>query len=86
MTAPLPSDSIAPVCPLQSLWVACEVSTRHLRHVILSAERLSFMCRVPLRYLRTRFSLPQSSSSGSLTRVVRKEIVFFVSPILFTEK
>ena len=79
MTAPLPSDSIAPVWPLQSSWTACEASTHHLRHVMCLAERLSFMCRVPWRYRRTCLSLPQSPLSGHLTRVVRKENAVLMS-------
>ena len=59
MAAPLPSDSIVPVWPLQSSWTACEASTHHLRHVMLLAERLSFMCRFPWMYWRTCLSLPQ---------------------------
>ena len=79
MAAPLPSDSIVPVWPLQTSCTVCEGSTHHLRHVILSAERLSFMCRVPQRYQRTRLCLLQSSSSGSLTRVVSKETAVSIS-------
>ncbi len=33
----------------------------------------SFMRRIPQRYLRACLSLPQSSLSGRLTRVVRKK-------------
>ena len=47
MAAPLPSDIIAPVWPLQLSCMACEASTHHLMHGMMSAERLSFMCRVP---------------------------------------
>ena len=78
MAAPLSSDTISPVWPLQSLWTACEGSNHHLRHAMLLAERLSFMCRV-LWNRRTRLSLPQSSLSGRLTRVVRKETAVLIS-------
>ena len=75
MAAPLPSDIIAPVWPLQSLCTAWDASIHHLTHVILSAERLSFMWRVPRRYRSTRLTFTPSSSSGRFTRVVRKETV-----------
>ena len=78
MAAPLPSDGIAPVWPVQSSRTMCEASTHHLWHVMLLAERLSFMCRV-LWNRRTRLSLPQSSLSGRLTRVVRKETAVLIS-------
>ena len=78
MAAPLPSDSIVPVYPLQSLWTVCEASTHHLRHVVLSDERLSFMCLVLRRYRRSCLSLPQLSLSGRLTRVVRKETAVLI--------
>ena len=50
IAAPLPSDIIAPVCPLQLSWTAWDASTHQLTHVIFSAERLSFVCLVPWRY------------------------------------
>jgi hypothetical protein len=79
MAAPLPSDIIALVWPRQSSWMAWEASTHHLRHVRVSADRLSFMWRVSRRYWRMHLSLPQSSLSGRFTHVVRKETAVWIS-------
>ena len=43
------------------------------------ADKVRSKYFVPLRYLRTRFNFPQSSSSGCLTRVVKNAIVVWIS-------
>ena len=55
-------------------------------HVMLSAERLSFMCLVPWRYRRTCFSLPQLSSPGRLMRVCGRSQTVPCLAILFAEE
>ncbi len=68
---PFPIDMLAPVWLLQSLCAACYVSTHHLTTGVSSAVSLRSNVIVPFRYLSTRLSFPQSSSSRFLTLVVR---------------
>ena len=70
--APQPMVKMLPVCPRQSSWVWWDPSTYQWRLVRESARSMSFNTRVPFKYLSTRLSFPQSSSSGLLTRVVIK--------------
>ena len=70
--SPLPRDMPYPLWHLKSMWVLSDASTHHLIIDNLSTERVNFVCLVPFRYLRTRLSLPQSSSSGNLNYLVRK--------------
>ena len=79
IAAPLPSEIIAPVCHLQSLCTAWDASTHQQTHVMLSAERLSFIWQVPRKYWRTRLTFPQLSLSGHFTRIVRKETAVCIS-------
>ncbi len=47
IVALLPSDMMAPMCPRS--WVVWEALTHHRIVVRLFVDRLSFMCRMPLR-------------------------------------
>lgn len=76
---PLPKLTMAPDCPLQSSCTAYEASTHHFGSVIVSADNTNGICIVPLRYCSTRFSFPQSSSSGDFTLVVRKAVGVWIS-------
>ena len=71
---PDPMDIIAPVWPLQSGCVTKGASTNHLMTLMMSDLSMRSRCRLPLMYLNTPTSLPQSSSYGILTRVHRKLI------------
>ncbi len=73
IAAPFPRDIIDPVWPRQLSCTAWGASTHQWIVVRLSAKRFSFMWCFPRRYLRFHLSLPQSSSTGRLTWVVRKE-------------
>ena len=70
---PFPMDITAPVWLLQSQWFLYEASTHQRTTFNASALRYSFMYKVPFKYFRPRFNFPQSSLSGDLTLVVRKE-------------
>ncbi len=73
IAAPFPRDIIAPVWLHQLLCTAWDTSTHQQIVGRLSAERFSFMWHIPRRYLRAHLSLPQLSSPGRLTQVVKKE-------------
>ena len=79
VVAPFPNVRSEPVWPLESSWVRCEASTYHWTSVRESAKRVRRRDFVVRRYLRTRLSLPQSSSSGCFTRVVRNATVVGIS-------
>ena len=74
-----PNVRNAPLCLLQSSWVWWDASTYHCMTERVSTERQSLRDLVPLRYLRMRLSLLQSSSLGALTRVVRKTTAVWIS-------
>jgi hypothetical protein len=69
----------APVWPLQLLCVWCDALTYLWMRERDYAKRISLRLRVELRYLRTRFSLSQSSSLSCLTHVVRNTTVIWIS-------
>ena len=76
-----PRVVIPPVCPLQSSWVLYEAST-HQQILFRSLTlNVSFMYFVPFKYFMTLFSLPQSSSSGFFTLVVRNATGVAISPL-----
>lgn len=81
MTGPLPSIIPAPVWPLQSLCTLCDASTCHFVFVmsLIVIHRGSDL--VPFKYFNTHFALPQSSSSGCFTLVVRKATAVLI-PLL----
>ena len=76
---PFPIDIIAPVCPFESQCTPNEPSTHQTMLLRLSAVMYLFMYRVPFRYIKPCFSLPQSSLSGCFTLVVRKETSVSIS-------
>ncbi len=79
VVAPCPNVRMEPVWPLQSWWVWWDASMYQMISEIESADRVRTKYLVPLRYLRTRFNFPQSSSSGCFTRVVKNAIVVWMS-------
>ena len=69
VTTPFPAfprDIMVPVWLLQSIGVRWEASLHHFITDTSSADKVSFMCRVPCRYQRTFFNSPQSSLSDCL--------------------
>ena len=78
VTAPPPMLIIYPVLPLQSSCISEDASTYHLIMNNSSAVKVSFRLIVSLRYLRTRLSLNQSSSSSFLTLVVRNATAVWI--------
>ena len=78
-TAPRPKVRILPVCPLQLSCIWWEASTYQMILDREAAERDNGKRRVVVKYLSNRLSLPQSSSAGDLTRVVRKATVVWIS-------
>ena len=79
VAAPWPKVRSEPVCSLQLLWSWCEASTYQTMLERDSEKRVSFKQRVECKYLRTLPSLPQSSLSGRLTRVVKNATVVWMS-------
>ena len=77
--APMPIDIIAPVWYLQSQCTAYDASTH--QSIILNNFALMwrFIYNVPFRYIIRCRNLPQSSSSGCFTLVVRNDIVVSIS-------
>ena len=81
VVAPCPNVRMEPVWPLQSWWVWWETSMYQMISEIESADRDRVRSKylVTLRYLRTHFNFPQSSSSGCFTWVVKNAIVVWIS-------
>ena len=65
--------------PCQSQWVLCDLSMNHLMTPMDSIVRVSYSHLVPFRYFNALLSFPQSSSSGSLTLVVKKYTAVWMS-------
>ena len=74
-----PMNIIVPVGPLQSGCAAKDASTHDLMTLRLLALSIRSRCRVPLMYLSTFTSFPQSSLSGLLTQVHRIEMSILIS-------
>jgi hypothetical protein len=79
MIDPFPSNMVAPVDPLQSLCVANDTSTQHLRMLRMSALGIRGTLIADLTYISNIFDLAHSSSSGSLPRVARTAMVVWTS-------
>ena len=77
MHPPLMSSSY--LCDFYSLSVRGTMRLHHHIMVRLYTVIFNFMCIVPFKYRSTHFSLPQSSSSELLTRLVRKDTSVCIS-------
>ncbi len=75
----LPMDNPPPVCPRMFGYTAKDPSIHYFKMPLPSALKINGSDFVPLRYFIIWVNLPQSSLSGSLTLVVRKEIAVQVS-------
>jgi hypothetical protein len=79
-TAPLSKVARLLVCPLQSSWIWCDLSTYQCTaYFVWSAQSVSLRFLVPFKYFKILFSFSQSSSSGDCTLVVRKDTAVWIS-------
>ena len=62
------------MCPLQLWWTAYAASTQHQDSVRESTKSIRGMFMVPFKYPSTCLILPQLSSSGVFTCIVRKVV------------
>ena len=77
-TTPLPRDTMAPVCHQESSCTVYRSLTHHVTTEIPPTLKASFNFRVPLSYLNTSLSLPQSFSYGFFTHVVRNTTTIYM--------
>ena len=76
---PDPREIMKSLCTRQQLCVENDASTHQFITERLSSLRVIQNPNVPLIYFITRFSFPQSLSSGAFTIVVRKSTAIFKS-------